>query len=135
MSVTLTINGHTTDAAPGLSIFDCAEQLGVQVPTSCRKNGKCKECIVEVTEGMELLTAHSEHEEHLKDNFRLSCQCSVIPTAPAGEVRCHTMRRGQMRIERHALGLPLRDKIPLEPAVTRDGDRILIDGVEVDRNE
>jgi uncharacterized 2Fe-2S/4Fe-4S cluster protein (DUF4445 family) len=47
------------------------------------------------------------------------------------------MRRGQMRIERQGLtltaGLPVRDAIPLDPAVTRDGDRILIDGVEVDR--
>src|SRR5688500_11660239 len=135
MSVTLTINGQTTDAPHGASIFERAEQLGVQGPTSCRKNGKCKECIVEVTEGMQLLTPHTEHEEHLKDNFRLSCQCSVIPAADDGEVKCHTMRRGQMRIERHALGLPLRDKVALEPTVTRDGDRILIDGVEVDRRE
>src|SRR3954467_459018 len=44
------------------------------------------------------------------------------------------MRRGQMRIARHALGLPLRGELKLEPTVTRDGDRILIDGVEVDRS-
>jgi uncharacterized 2Fe-2S/4Fe-4S cluster protein (DUF4445 family) len=43
------------------------------------------------------------------------------------------MRRGQMRIESHGQELPVRDAIPLDPAVTRDGDRILIDGVEVDR--
>ncbi|MEA2736330.1 MAG: hypothetical protein QOE14_2781, partial [Humisphaera sp.] len=134
MSVTLTINGRSTDASSGTSIFEHAELLGIQVPTSCRKNGKCKECIVEVTSGMELLTPHTEHEQHLKDKFRLSCQSCVIPDAPAGEVKCHTMRRGQMRIERHALGLPLREKLQLEPTVTRDGDRILIDGVEVDRN-
>ncbi len=46
------------------------------------------------------------------------------------------MRRGHMRIERHALGLPVsnRKTSPLDPAVTRDGDRILIDGVEVERS-
>jgi uncharacterized 2Fe-2S/4Fe-4S cluster protein (DUF4445 family) len=133
MPVTLTINGQRTDAAPGLSIFDMAEELGVQVPTSCRKNGKCKECIVEVTEGMAVLTPPTEHEQHLKDSFRLSCQSFVKLDATSGEVKCHTMRRGQMRIERHALGLPLREKLALEPCVTRDGDRILIDGIEVDR--
>ena len=53
MAVTLTINGQATEAAAGPSLFDYAERLGVQVPTSCQKQGKCKECIVEVAEGME----------------------------------------------------------------------------------
>jgi uncharacterized 2Fe-2S/4Fe-4S cluster protein (DUF4445 family) len=133
MSVTLTINGRSTDAAPGGgSIFDYAERLDVQVPTSCRKNGKCKECVVEITEGIELLTARTEHEQHLKGNFRLSCQAQFASSD--GQVKCHTMRRGQMRIERHALGLPLRGKLPLEPCVTRDGERILLDGVEIERS-
>jgi hypothetical protein len=52
--------------------------------------------------------AATEHEQHLKDKFRLSCQCFVTPTQ--GDVKCHTMRRGQMRIERHALGLPTRGR-------------------------
>src|SRR5688572_17118260 len=134
MPVTLTINGLTTDAPRGASIFDRAEAIGVRVPTSCRKNGKCKECIVEVGEGMSLLSAPTPAESHLRDNFRLSCQCTIV--ADAGEVKCHTMRRGAMRIERHALGLPTTGhKIPLEPSVTRaDGDRILLDGVEIDRS-
>src|SRR5438552_801672 len=119
MSATLTINGHLTDAAPALSLFDHAERLGVRVPTSCHKNGKCKECMVEVTEGMHLLSPPTDAERHLKGNFRLSCQTRVV--ADSGEVRCHTMRRGQMRIERHAYSLPLRGKITLDPAITRDG--------------
>jgi uncharacterized 2Fe-2S/4Fe-4S cluster protein (DUF4445 family) len=131
MAVTLTINGTTTDAARGRSLFDCAEAVGVAVPTSCQKNGKCKECIVEVVEGMELLTDAMPEESHLQDRFRLACRCHVA--AAAGEIRCHTMRRGKMRIERHAFELPVSHaKLPLDPAVTRDGDRILIDGVEVD---
>ena len=45
------------------------------------------------------------------------------------------MRRGHMRIERHALGLPGSGRpMELDPAVTRDGDRILIDGAEIDRS-
>src|SRR4051812_35258215 len=81
---------------------------------------------------MALLSPPTQAESHLKDKFRLSCQCAII--ADAGEVKCHTMRRGQMRIERHALGLPLRGAMKLDPCVTRDSDRILIDGEEVDRS-
>ena len=133
MAVTLTINGRSTPATPGESLFDHAERLDVRVPTSCRKQGKCKECVVEVSEGIQALSEPTAYERHLKGNFRLSCQCQVV--ADAGEVRCHTMRRGHMRIERHALGLPLSDEaLQPDPAVTRDGGRILIDGVEIDRS-
>jgi len=45
------------------------------------------------------------------------------------------MRRGHMRIERQTFGLPVSNRaFKIDPAVTRDGDRILIDGVEVDRS-
>jgi uncharacterized 2Fe-2S/4Fe-4S cluster protein (DUF4445 family) len=133
MAVTLTINGQSIQATDSRSLFDYAEAMGIDVPTSCRKQGKCKECMVEVVEGMSALSEMTEAERHLKGNFRLSCQTCV--TAADGHVRCHTMRRGHMRIERHAFGLPLSNReFKLEPAVTRDGDRILIDGVEVERS-
>jgi uncharacterized 2Fe-2S/4Fe-4S cluster protein (DUF4445 family) len=133
MAVTLTINGQSIEATDAGSLFDYAEAMGIDVPTSCRKQGKCKECMFEVVEGMSALSALAEPESHLKGNFRLSCQTHV--TAAEGHVRCHTMRRGHMRIERHAFGLPIanRDFKP-DPTVTRDGDRILIDGVEVERS-
>ncbi len=133
MAVTLTINGQSIQATDTRSLFDYAEAMGIDVPTSCRKQGKCKECMVEVVEGMSALSALAAAESHLKGNFRLSCQAHV--TAAEGHVRCHTMRRGHMRIERHAFGLPVanRDFKP-DPAVTRDGDRILIDGIEVERS-
>src|SRR5271156_2954200 len=133
MAVTLTINGRSTQATDGRSLFDYAEALGIDVPTSCRKQGKCKECMVEVVEGMGTLSPISEAERHLKGNFRLSCHTRV--TAAEGHVRCHTMRRGHMVIERHSFGLPISNReLKLDPAVTRDGDRILIDGVEVERS-
>jgi uncharacterized 2Fe-2S/4Fe-4S cluster protein (DUF4445 family) len=133
MAVTLIINGQSIEASDGRSLFDYAEDLGIDVPTSCRKQGKCKECMVEVVEGMSSLSALAEPEHHLKGNFRLSCQTYV--TGAEGQVRCHTMRRGHMVIERHAFGLPIGNRaFALDPAVTRDGDRILIDGVEVERS-
>jgi uncharacterized 2Fe-2S/4Fe-4S cluster protein (DUF4445 family) len=144
--VAVTINGETALAADGTSLFDIGEGLGIQVPTSCRKQGKCKECIVEVAEGMPSLSERTEQERHLKGNFRLACQARVkgeSKSATGGSradegvrptIRCHTMRRANMRIERHAFGLPLGRKAVLEPAVTRDGERILIDGEAVDRS-
>lgn len=106
--------------------------MGIKVPTSCRKQGKCKECLVEISAGMERLSAKSPEESHLKENFRLSCRCRLA--SDTGVVRCHTMRRGEMSIERHALLLPAqRQPLRLDPAVRREGDRVLLDGVEIDR--
>ena len=130
LAATLTINGQTAAATLDLSLFDHAERLGVRVPTSCQKQGKCRECMVEVLEGMTCLSTPTPAEQHLSGAFRLSCQCHVVAD---GAVRCHTMRRGRMRIERRAFGLPYQE-VRLDPAVTRDGDRVLIDGVEVERS-
>lgn len=129
-------------AAPGPSLFDYADRLDVRVPTSCQKNGKCRECIVEIVEGMELLSPPTPPEKHLTGRFRLSCQAHVA--AASGEVKCHTMRRGRMRVETGAHGLPVGlpqalpalgtdgiARVQLDPAVTRDGNRILIDGAEI----
>jgi uncharacterized 2Fe-2S/4Fe-4S cluster protein (DUF4445 family) len=133
LPVTLTVNGRTAAASSGRTLFDLATGLGVRVPTSCQTNGKCKECVVEIAEGLNLLSPPTPAERHLKGPFRLSCQASLV--TDDGVVRCHTMRRGRMRIERHALSLPGTHRpAPLDPAVTRDGDRILLDGEEIARS-
>ena len=125
-------NGLTARVAPGGSLFDYAESLGMFVPTSCQKLGKCKECLVEVTEGLDLLTPRTKEEQHLDENFRLSCQAGLA--AAEGVVRYHTMRRGDLRIERHGFSLPGRSgAFAVDPCVTRDGDRVLMDGREIDR--
>ena len=131
--VAVTINGQSTLTCEGISLFDCAEGLAITVPTSCRKQGKCKECIVEVTEGVDGLSAPTEAERHLKGNFRLSCQARV--TATQDTIRCQTMRRANLRIERQGVRLFFWRLAAqgLEPTVTRDGERILIDGEEIAR--
>ncbi len=131
MPVRLHLNHQPVDAPLGASVFDCAETLGVKVPTSCRKQGKCKECIVEVTSGAEYLSAPGPEEKHLQDNFRLSCRACV--TAETGAIECHTMRRGTLVVENQAYELPVPTDFTLDPTVTRDGERILLDGVEIDR--
>lgn len=138
MPATLSVNGHRIEATTGSSLFALAEKAGVRVPTSCVTQGKCKECVVEVTRGLELLSAPTDFEKHLDvpgGRFRLSCQCRVA--SDQGEIECHTMRRGRMRIERHALHLPsTHETTALDPAVVRDGDRIIdrITGGEIDRS-
>lgn len=134
MSVELHINHHQLVATPGRTIFAHAESCGVPVPTSCRKQGKCKECLVEVVEGMEFLSPKVKAEAPLRGNFRLSCCAEVLEAT--GTVRCHTLRRGQMRVETTAMQLPVRHpEWQPDPAVTREGDRILMDGEEIDRRE
>jgi uncharacterized 2Fe-2S/4Fe-4S cluster protein (DUF4445 family) len=132
MTATLHLDQQSTEAPVGASLFDCAELMGARIPTSCRKQGRCKECLVEVTAGHDCLSAPTEAERHLRSPYRLSC-CSRVIT-DSGTIRCHTLRRGLMRIERHAFQLPVHSqRWRLDPAVTRDGERILLDGEEIAR--
>jgi uncharacterized 2Fe-2S/4Fe-4S cluster protein (DUF4445 family) len=133
MGVALHINHQRIAAAPGGTLFQAAAAAGIQVPTSCNQQGKCRECLMEVTAGMDLLSARTAEELPLRDNFRLSCRCKIV--AESGAVRCHTLRRGEMRIERQAFALPTGNRTSrLDPAVTRQGDRILLDGNEIARS-
>lgn len=133
MPATLIINGLASPPGDPRSLFDRAEALGIEVPTSCRKQGKCKECMVEITAGMDLLSPPTEAEAHLRGRFRLACQSQV--TGLEGAVHCHTLRRGQMRIETQAAGMRLPAGLELDPAVRREGGRILIEGEEVERSQ
>ena len=130
MSKKVTINQRAGEFAAGTSLFEVGESLDVSVPSSCRKQGKCRECLMEITEGMDSLTPPSEEESHLKDNFRLSC-CARLTEVP-GEVQAHTMRRAEIHIEDQAMNLPPEAALQsIDPAVTRDGDRVLLDGQQI----
>jgi uncharacterized 2Fe-2S/4Fe-4S cluster protein (DUF4445 family) len=134
MSVQLHFDHHVCDAPAGASLFQLGTAAGIQVPTSCREQGRCKECVVEVTEGLDRLTPRAPEEQHLRGPFRLSCRTRV--QADAGVVRCQTMRRGAMRIEQDAFELPLAGRPgTLDPAVTRDRGRILLDDEEIERSD
>ncbi len=59
MAITLTIDNHTLDVEPGLTLLQAAAQAGIDIPTICwhpatTSNGLCRMCVVEV-EGMRLL--------------------------------------------------------------------------------
>jgi len=132
VSIELHFNNQRTNVESGSLLHEYAESLGIHVPTSCNRQGKCKECLVEVSEGMEYLSKPVKEEEHLKGSFRLSCRCRII--SDSGILRCNTMHRGRMRIESKALKLPVyHHNLTPDPCVTRDGERILLDGKEIDR--
>ena len=121
---TLTIDGVTGELGPEESLFERAEALGIHVPTSCVKQGKCRECLVEVEAGADLLSPPAPQESHLEGRFRLACRTRLVES---GEVRCHTLRRGALRIETETEGLD-ESRVRLDPAVTRDGRHVLLDG-------
>ena len=63
--VSLIIDNQQAEGSVGASIFECAESINVSVPTSCFKQGKCRECLVEIEVGAELLTELTPQENHL----------------------------------------------------------------------
>jgi uncharacterized 2Fe-2S/4Fe-4S cluster protein (DUF4445 family) len=123
VSCSLRIDGRTAPAEDGRTLFRLAEAIGVHVPTSCHEQGKCRECLVEIEAGGDLLLSPTVREEHLPDGFRLSCQARVAGTA--GEIRCHTMRRGALQIEETSSGLTFGDRHDETPRFARDGSTVL----------
>ncbi len=134
MAATLSINSRSAAFASGVTVFDAAESLGVAVPSSCRKQGKCRECLVEICHGMELLSPRTPEELPLQGGFRLACRSTIA--ASDGRIDGRLLRRGGLRIEDSARNLPGGDasRVPLDPPVVRDGDRILRDGAEIARD-
>jgi uncharacterized 2Fe-2S/4Fe-4S cluster protein (DUF4445 family) len=113
----LRIDGKPIPNGADKTLFQQAESVGIHVPTSCREQGKCRECLVEIERGGDLLSPPTVAEEHLPDGFRLSCQARV--SAPEGEVRCHTLRRGALKIEEQSSGLDSRRPEDDEPLFRR----------------
>ncbi len=134
MAVRVEIDGREMVAAQGSTLFACAESMGITVPTSCRMQGKCRECLVEIEQGTSRLTAMAPEEDHLPAGFRLSCR-SRLAAGPNHRpesmplVRCHTLRRGKLQIEDRAHGLDGRGSADrLEPCYQRRGSDLFRDG-------
>jgi len=124
MSVTLNIDSTSVPASRGETLFECAEKAGVHVPTSCFKQGKCRECLVEVLSGMECLSAHTPEELHLQGAYRLSCRARI---ESAGDIRCVMLKREALRVEDSGALHPSAGG-SLDSAIRRNGRQILLDG-------
>ncbi|HWI21220.1 MAG TPA: ASKHA domain-containing protein [Baekduia sp.] len=115
--------GHrVVSRAAGRTLFDTADELALQVPTSCGRTGRCRECIVEVTAGADALTPPTPAEGFLRGDFRLACQAEI--TDSDAQVAFDVVRR-RLRIvageadEREA---PIDPKVTVLDGVVRWGD-------------
>lgn len=131
------LNGQPIALESDETLFAAAARAGITVPTSCRAQGKCRECLMEITAGADLLTPRAPEESHLSGDFRLSCCARLAAAARKGNacVHAHTLHRSAMQVEQAAIEQTAMNRLQeIDPAVTRDGDRILIDGREVARH-
>ena len=60
------------------TIFQCADEVKLRIPTSCGRLGECHECIVEILNGDTNLSKRTKEEMFLKEPFRLACQAKII---------------------------------------------------------
>ena len=118
-------SGQTLEFVQGRSIFDYADTLSVRVPTSCGRTGECHECIVEIRRGMDALSAQTDAENFLRDDYRLACQ--AIVEDPDADFEFAVLRR-QPRILTHSI----RREVPLDPLVERRGDSVCRLGEKID---
>lgn len=110
----------------GKTLFDYADELSHQVPTSCGRAGICHECIVEVSEGMEALSERSEAESFLQGDYRLACQAVI--EKPQVDIDFSALRRTPKILDRGR-----QRKIPIDATVTRRGDTVFYDDKKIDR--
>lgn len=119
--------GESRPAQTGKTVFDYADELAVEVPTSCRRTGQCHECVVEIASGMESLCAPTAAEGFLRENYRLACQARIVSLDSPLEFAA--LRRRPRILEPSPSISPPG---PLDPLVTRAGDAVLYDGRRTD---
>ena len=111
----------------GKTIFDYADELAVEVPTSCHRTGHCHECVVEVRRGLDSLSPRNETESFLRGNYRLACQ-AVIERDDSDIEFAALRRRPQILSLSH-----VEKRLALDPAVERRGDEVRYEGEVIDR--
>ena len=122
----VTAGNRTRPLTAGRTLFDYADDLAVQVPTSCFRNGICHECIVEIEGGMEGLVPRTEAESFLRENYRLACQARVAD--PAVDIAFSPLRRTPK-----ILTVSEKKETPLDPMVGRRGDKVYYGDEEIDQ--
>ena len=87
-------DGRGRRDGPTRTLFDDADDLALRVPTSCRRTGRCRECVVEVTGGAEHLCPPTDVEAFLRD---------AVPARLPGGGRRRTTRRVEFEVLRRRL--------------------------------
>ncbi len=107
---------------PGQALFDVADELSVLVPASCKRTGRCHECVIEIRSGGDQLTPRTPPEAFLRPGFRLACQVCVAGTEQ--DVEFSVLRR-RLRILLAPNGGPGDPEV--DPAVRLQGGRAVAD--------
>jgi uncharacterized 2Fe-2S/4Fe-4S cluster protein (DUF4445 family) len=92
------------------------------LPSSCKKQGKCKECLVEIISGEEYLSEISDQEKKLTHGYRLSCQTVIEKD---GIVEAKTLKRPEIKIEEK--GSVLNENLEIDSTITRVGSIVFLD--------
>jgi len=122
-SITLSDQQHPIEQ--GQTLFEVADLLGVHLPSSCRRDGSCHECIVQIDAGMDSLSPRTDEEAFLSDPYRLACEATVI--SDAQDIAVSVMaRRPQILTQTAATD------VIFEPRTLRQGDTIVRDGEVID---
>jgi len=119
-------DGKERELVVGKSLFDYADELEIQVPTSCGRTGICHECIVEVHRGMTVLRPRQGQESFLRDNYRLACQ-AIVENADSDVCFAPLRRKPKILVA-------TSEKIfEYDPVVKRQGDLVTYDGAVIDK--
>ena len=117
-----------TKLNPSNSIFSHADELNVKIPTSCGRNGRCHECVVEIKKGIENLTERTNPEGFLKGNFRLACQAK--PRNTISEIEFSLLKR-QAKI---LTDFENKD-FEIIPRIYKQNDMVYADSTPIDKYE
>ena len=126
----MTVVSHDGESRPldvGKTIFDYADELAVEVPTSCQRTGECHECVVELKKGIEALVDPTEAEQFLRENYRLACQATIALADI--DIEFAPLRRKPRILE------PPKREVPgeISPMVVLEEDEILYGDLPIDR--
>lgn len=119
---------HGTEHRPlviGRSLFDYADEVSAAVPQSCKRTGRCRECVVEVRQGDAALSERTGPEAYLPGHFRLACQARIV--ADDQDVEFSIIRR-RMRILGSTGETPTRE----DPVVSVDAHAVRYGDTPID---
>ncbi len=109
--------GRRVPLVPGGTLFDAADELAMVVPASCRRSGRCHECVVEVLRGEDALAPPDAQEAFLRPGYRLACRAVVAREPTDADLEFVVLRR-HLKI----LMPPDGPHLAVDPAITvRDG--------------
>lgn len=97
------------------------------VPASCRRSGRCHECIVEILRGGDALTPPEEQEAFLRPGYRLACRVTIAREPAESDLEFIVLRR-HLKILMPPSGPPLE----VDPAITVRGGRVRWHDEDVD---